>query len=428
MTIFNKIKNACLIVSSIVMVISACNKAPLPAEPIAQPLQGTTPTLAMLLDNADSSFTFLKAAIVRAGLLPALSVPNLRFTIFAPNNAAFMASGIPSVAVINSLPVATLAGLLSYHVIPQTIMASSIPTTFPNFEYPTILNPTGSSATPGFNPLVRLTTFPSRRGSSGWVNNIPITAFDIPAVNGVLHKVAALIAPPSTRFLWDTISNSSNLTYFKAAIQRADSGIADAAKLQTALSTFGANLTVLAPTDAAVQQFLTASITQALIPLVVQQLIPIITNQLIMGGATPANAALQAPAIAAAQAPAFAQGQATALSATPAVFSNPQLYGALTAQSVRGIVVYHILGNTIPGIRVFTVNIPTTPTAVKTLLNQAIPPHPGLLLQATFTGPFVTAATVKGAANPTAANFVFPADINMLNGILHKVDQLLRPQ
>jgi uncharacterized surface protein with fasciclin (FAS1) repeats len=333
-------------------------------------------------------------------------------------------SGIPSVAVINSLPVATVAGLVSYHVIPQVITASSIPTTFPNFEYPSILNPTTGTA--GFNPLVRLTNFPSKRGASAWVNNIPVIKTDVSAVNGVLHKVAALVSPPS-KYLWDDISTNSELTYLKAAIIRADSGVAVAGRLQTALSSFGVNLTVLAPTDAAFKATLTGAITQALIPLVTQQLIPVITAQLIAGGATAAEAAAQAPVIAAAQAPGIAQGQATSLASTTDVFSNPLLYGALTAQTVKGIVVYHILGTTIPGIRVFSVNMPTTPTLVKTLLNQAVPPHPGVLVQATFTGPVVSAATVKGAANATAANVILPGDRNAVNGVLHKIDQVLMP-
>ena len=117
--------------------------------------------------------------------------------------------------------------------------------------------------------------------------NIPVPAVVVAASNGVLHKVAALVAPPATKFLWDTISSSPDLTYLKAAIERADSGVAVGGRLQTALSTFGTNLTILAPVDPAVRGFLTFSITQALIPVVTQQLIPIITAQLIAGGATP---------------------------------------------------------------------------------------------------------------------------------------------
>ena len=399
MKIFTTIKNASSLAVATCLFLSACNKAPLDPDPIKLPVQATTPTLATLLDNADSSFTFLKAAVVKAGLLPNLASPSARYTVFAPDNAAFILSGIPSVAVINSLPAATVAGLISYHVIPQTITAANIPTGFPNFEYPTILNPTTGS--PAFNPLVRLTTFPSRRASAAWVNNIPITAVDISAVNGVLHKVYTLVSPPS-KYLWDSISLSSDLTYLKAAIIRADSGVVVAGQLQTALNTFGVNLTLLAPTNLAFQTLLTGAIYQSLV----------------LQGMPPATA----------------YPTAQYLASTPGVFTNPALYGALSAQTVKGIVVYHILATSIPGIRVFSVNLPTTPTAIKTLLNSAIAAHPGVLAKATFSGPFVGAATFKGAANTTASNVIinplnpFATDQNYVNGVIMKIDQVLLPQ
>ena len=399
MKIFTTIKNASSLAVATCLFLSACNKAPLDPDPIKLPVQATTPTLATLLDNADSSFTFLKAAVVKAGLLPNLASPSARYTVFAPNNAAFILSGIPSVAAINSLPAASLAGLISYHVIPQTITAANIPTGFPNFEYPTILNPTTGS--PAFNPLVRLTTFPSRRGSAAWVNNIPITAVDISAVNGLLHKVYTLVSPPS-KYVWDNIAESSDLTYLKAAIIRADIGVAVAIHLQTALKSFGVNLTLLAPTNLAFQTLLTGAIYQSLV----------------LQGMPPATA----------------YPTAQYLASTTGVFSNPALFGALSAQTVKGIVVYHILGTSIPGIRVFSVNLPTTPTAIKTLLNGAIAAHPGVLAKATFSGPFVGAATFKGAANTTASNVIinplnpFATDQNYVNGVIMKIDQVLLPQ
>ncbi len=397
MKIFNKIKSACLLTGMACLFFTACNKAPLPPTPLVTPSNGTTPTLATLLDAAE--FSFLKAAVTRAGLLPTLSSPSLRFTVFAPNDAAFIASGIPSIAVINALPLASVVGLVSYHVVPQVITSGVISTGFPNMEYPSVLNPT--TGTPAFNPLVRLTTFPSRRGAAAWANNVPITAVDVSAVNGVLHKVALLVAPPS-QYLWDGISTSSSLTYLKAAIIRADSGVAVGGQLQTALSSFGTNLTLFAPTDLAFQQLLTGAIYQGLVA----------------QGMPPAQALLTAQALA----------------ASPTVFSNPALYGVLTAQTVRGIIVYHILGTTIPGIRVFSVNLPTSPTAIKTLLNQAVAVHPGVTVQATFGGPFVAAATVKGIANATASKVIInPAnplatDLHYVNGVIMVIDQVLLPQ
>ncbi len=397
MKIINKIKIASLVVLSTCILLPACNKAPLYPEPINALAQDQTPTLATLLDNAE--FSFFKAAVVKAGLLPNLASTSSRFTVFAPTNNAFILSGIPSVDVINALPTASVAGLVSYHIVPQTVLAQNITEAFPNYEYPTVLNPT--TGTNSFNPLVRLTNFPSKRGTSAWVNNIPVTDVNVNAVNGVLHKVYTIISPPS-KYMWDAIAENSDLTYLKAAIIRADSGVALPSRLQTALSSFGVNLTVLAPTNLAFQTLLTGAIYQAL----VFQGMP----------------------------PATAYPTAQYLASTPDVFSNPALYGALSAQTVKGIVVYHILGTSIPGIRVFSVNLPTTTTTIKTLLNGAIATHPGLLAKATFSGPFVGAATFKGASNTTASKLIvnplnpFATDQNCINGVIMKIDQVLLPQ
>ena len=159
------------------------------------------------------------------------------------------------------------------------------------------------------------------------------------------------------------------------------------------------NLTIFAPTDEAFQATLTGAIYQGLVA----------------QGVPPANAL----------------AMAQQLASTPDVFSNPALYSTLTATNVRGIVVYHILLS-----RAFTNNLPTTITSFPTLLNAAIAAHPGVAIQATAGVPFFTAATVKGVANATASNVIInptpdpggSSDQHFLNGVIHKIDQVLLPQ
>jgi uncharacterized surface protein with fasciclin (FAS1) repeats len=222
------------------------------------------------------------------------------------------------------------------------------------------------------------------------------------------------------------------MSYFKAAVTRGDSGQVGTARIDSLLNLpIGPNFTVFVPTNLSMQQLLTAQITAALVPRIAQQLLPGVIQELIDAGATPAEAAAQAPPIAAARALPIAQGQATALASTPEVFTNPLLFSALTAQTVKGIIVYHILGS-----RAFSVNLPSTATSVPTLLNSAIAAHPGVSVTATFAGPFVTGATVKGLGNPTPSTILInptpaPAgssDQHYLNGVLHKINQVLRPQ
>lgn len=165
-TILSYIKKSSALVLLVLGIgfLTSCNKDIPSATPIPQPDQPISPTIGELLNNP--SFSILKSAVVKAGLLPALSDPTLRFTVFAPDNNAFMSAGL-SQAVINALPVSTVTGLVSYHVVPQSLPTASIPTSFPNLQYPTLLNPA-----PSVSALLRLTTFPSKRGSTSWVNNI----------------------------------------------------------------------------------------------------------------------------------------------------------------------------------------------------------------------------------------------------------------
>jgi len=413
MKIFNAIKKTGVLLAIGAACFTACNKLELDPVPNPTPAQGTTPTLATLLD--DPNFSILKAAVSKAKLLTTLGVPTVRYTVFAPDDAAFTASGV-SAGVIAALDSATVTSIVKYHVIPQEIDAASISTGFPNFQYPTILNPA-----PTVSALLRLTTFPSvRPGLGAWVNNVPITATDVKAVNGVLHKVFRVVAPPSTD-LWARINTETDLTYLKAAIARADSGVAAGSRLQDALNTavnpsaIGANLTIFAPTDAAMQAFVTGAITQAL----VAQGLPLATAQ--------------------GQAAFLVGTYGTLLLTNPGAIS-PALAAALTPAVAKGVVAYHILGSQSgtfapPGIRVFSVNLPTTAAFVKTLVNSAGGPyalHPGVLVQANFISPVpglsvVASATVKGVGNATASN-ITTMDLHSVNGVLHKIDQVLLPQ
>ena len=380
-----------LVVAIALMSIS-CNKDV--PEPVAKTFPKYSGSTIGTLISDNANYSILKFALTRAGLLTALQDTGKQYTLFAPDNAAFTASGI-SQEIVNVLPLEQLTAALLYHVVPQKVLSSQIPSTFPNLQYPSLLNPA-----PNLSSLLRLATFPTT-SNGAWVNNIPIKAVNAEASNGVIHTVATLIMPPS-RFLWDRIDTDANLTYLKAAIQRADSGVASnsLSNLEGLMKNIGANFTVFAPSDDAFKELLTGAIYQAL----VAQSMP----------------------------PQQAFPTAQFLASTPAVFSNPDLYGALSAQTVKGIVVYHVMTS-----RAFTNNLPATLSNYPTVLNSVIPSHPGLAIQATFGNPLVTAATVKGAANETASNILIammvpePAgssDQHYLNGVLHVIDQVLLPQ
>ncbi|MEO8769096.1 MAG: fasciclin domain-containing protein [Ferruginibacter sp.] len=398
------------------LILSSCNKD-LEQFSEAAPVTPTGNSLgATLAANPDDSLYLV--LVKRGGLLETINNTATTFTMFVPGNNAmrsFVAAvsggllppGTPDPIIAGFLsttfPADQAAGIVSYNIVPQSLKIANIPAAFPNFQYATILNPQ-----PTLSDLLRLTTFPSASAAVGpWVNNVPLVATDIAASNGIIHNTLAMVVPPQ-RFLWDRINTDAGLTYLKAAIIRADSGIVPGppggvpTTLQGALESIGANLTVFAPTDAAFQATLTGAITQALI----QQGLP----------------------------PATAAATAAALASSPSVFSNPALYPVLTAQTVQGIVSYHLLTS-----RAFTNNFPTTETAFPTLLSTVFTAAPtNIKLKATFSVPFVSAATVQGNYNATPANILINAspllpdpygtsDQHFVNGTIQEIDQVLIP-
>jgi uncharacterized surface protein with fasciclin (FAS1) repeats len=169
----NIIKNWLPIFTLVVLVSASCTKNEnVPeATPINYP-QGSGSTIGEVLNNPN--FSILKAAVTKAGLMPAVSDKNSLFTVFAPDDAAFIRSGVP-LAAINALPAAAVASIVQYHIIPgRSITSAGIPSTFPNVQMPTAF----IIPAPNTNPLVRFTNFPSKRGSNVWVNNIPVVTPD----------------------------------------------------------------------------------------------------------------------------------------------------------------------------------------------------------------------------------------------------------
>jgi uncharacterized surface protein with fasciclin (FAS1) repeats len=387
--------------------VISCNKELPDATPIIYPPVNNSSGSIGAAISSDTSLSFFKAAATKAGLLAALSDSTKLFTVFLPNNNAFRVSGIPSVAVVNSLPLTSLVPLIQYHIIPgQQYTSADVPTTFPNIQLPSYLT---ISSIPGTPLSLNMSAFPSVRSNGFWYNNIPVVSPDMKFNNGVVHLVAALVSPPG-QLLKDAIYSNPNLTYFKAAIARADSGQTGLNKLDSLLGYAVTNMTVLVPNDAAFQTLIYG--------LVYGNVLALTGN----------------PAIA------DAQGK-LAVAAGPAFLSTNNI----TTTQVRGIIAYHFLATDQglgfqPNIRVFSVNIPpssqTSPFFITTLINTSFAPHPGIKADATFTGPFVTKLQFTGrgtfppggmpyAGDPATA---ISLDNHCVNGVYYIIDKVLLPQ
>ena len=392
-----------------IFIFVSCNKdLPDPTPIPYQPANNIASTIGEVI-NSDPNYTIFKAAATRVGAMAGLSDSSKIFTVFLPDNNAFIASGIPSAAVIAALPITTVGGIVNYAIIPgEQLTSADASQTFPNVQLPTSIT---IGLLPGTPIPLKLSTFPSKRATGFWDNNIPVITPDIRFKNGVIHIVAGIVAPPS-QVLRDALYSNPNLTYFKAAIARADSGQTGLNKFDSLLNYPVTNMTILAPTDSAFQNLIYGLVYGQVYAL------------------TGGNDVI-------------ADAQASmAVAAGPVFLSTNNVTTAL----VRGIIAYHFLaspnpssGAFEPNIRVFSVNFPpasATPFFVQTLVNSSFAPHPGIKVDATFTGPFVTdlkfaglgtfppGGTPYSGAPATATSL----DNHAVNGVYYVLDKILLPQ
>ena len=137
--------------------------------------------------SADTSLSLLVAAVVRASTgntnVAAILSSSSIFTVFAPTNNAFRAAGFPDVATINATNPNTLAGILTYHVLPGRVFSSDLadgikPTT-ENGGMVTIGLPSGGATVKGNMNMT--------------ASNIVST--NMMATNGVIHKIDQVLLP-----------------------------------------------------------------------------------------------------------------------------------------------------------------------------------------------------------------------------------------
>jgi uncharacterized surface protein with fasciclin (FAS1) repeats len=94
--------------------------------------------------------------------------------------------------------------------------------------------------------------------------------------------------------------------------------------------------------------------------------------------------------------------------------ASPASFGLLPVTTVRGIVAYHLLMA-----RAFSANLPSAATLVPTLLSSSLPTAPLLTVDGT--------QGVRGARNPSFSR-ITAVDRHAINGVYHKIDQVLMPQ
>ncbi len=437
MITIKRIKGAALPAIAAGLLFTSCNKDVKQFDaPVVPVYPASTGSIAKTL-AANPNDSLYYRMVIKGGQVATLNDSTRTYTIFATDNNGMKifinaASGglIPLTApdatfsgfIQANLSAATCAGFIQYNTVGQSYPLASIPAVFPNFPLPSLiqLDPTA--------PFVRMQIFPQKGTPYSYVNTVPVTGTEVAATNGVIYHMATLITTPSfpssPATLKTMIAAEPTLTYYRAAIARADSGSVNLGKFDSLMNYGLTNMTLLAPNDAAFQSF-------------ISQLVYAKTFQL-------TNSAAIATATA-----------AGAVAAGPAFLSTNNV----TTADVKGIIAYHFLSslttNTAtpyqPNIRVFSNNIPVsaTPKLIFTLVNNSVAVHPGVAAFTTYigTGPVIASLSFAGLGNfPTSYTGTVPPltpvfgapftttpatavtkDKLAVNGVYHIIDKVLLP-
>ncbi len=180
-----------------------------------------TTTVVDIIVNSPDHET-LEAAVIAADLAGTLSGDG-PFTVFAPTDAAFDALPEGTVDALLADPMGELTQILLYHVVGAEVLSSDLM----DGQMATTIN--GKDVTVTIN------------AGNVFINDAQVTVADIPADNGVVHVIDAVLIPPTTTVV-DVIVNSPDHETLEAAVIAAD--------LAGTLSGDGP-FTVFAPTDAA---------------------------------------------------------------------------------------------------------------------------------------------------------------------------------
>ena len=190
---------------------------------------------------SDSKYSFLTAAVNKAGLVDALnSTGKSSLTLFAPTNDAFIAAGFKNLGDLVGVPDSTLKTILLYHVLGSKINAGDVP----------------QASNTAVNTLNGSPIYATRTSENKvYVNGVSVIKANIECSNGVIHAVNRVLLPASGNIVKTAVGNP-NLSLLVAAVLRASQGSTDVATVLSGAGPF----TVFAPTN---QAFINAGFADA---------------------------------------------------------------------------------------------------------------------------------------------------------------------
>jgi len=169
-----------LTLAAVAIVVAACSSAATPAPsaaPSAAPSVAPAGDIVQVATAAGSFKTLLQAATA-AGLVDTLKGAG-PFTVFAPTDAAFAA--LPA-GTLDALlkDTAKLKDILLYHVVSGKVTADQV------------VKLTSASTVEG--KAIKITV---KNGTVYLNDTVKVVTTDIPASNGVIHVIDAVLLPPS---------------------------------------------------------------------------------------------------------------------------------------------------------------------------------------------------------------------------------------
>lgn len=177
---------------------------------------------------SNPNFNILKSAVVKANLATTLSGTG-PFTVFAPDDKAFAASGIDN-STITSLSSDQLKDILLYHTLASKVTSAQVP------AGPNAPVPTAESSN----------VYVTKNSKGVFVNGLKVNTPDVMATNGVIHALEAVLMPPTGNIV-ATAQGNSDFTFLVAAVLRASQGNTNVASVLSGEGPF----TVFAPTNQA---------------------------------------------------------------------------------------------------------------------------------------------------------------------------------
>jgi uncharacterized surface protein with fasciclin (FAS1) repeats len=178
------------------MIVSTCSKSNSTSN------QPTKQTIGAQISSG-SNFTLLAAAATKAGLINTLEGGG-PYTLFAPTDSAFMASGI-TMATINSLSAGTLDTVLLYHMLISILTSSQLPA-----------GPNAGLTTESGDSI-----FVTNSGNEVFVNGIKVLTVNIPASNGVIHTIGRVLIPSFGLNIVQKLTSDTSFSFLVAALARA---------------------------------------------------------------------------------------------------------------------------------------------------------------------------------------------------------------